>query len=97
MRAVAIIKSYQHEIKTVEDLRNIEGLSRAMAERVREIMTTGGLRKVAKMSNREEVIVCKELEKVIGVGSKRAKEFYEMGIKTVSDLKKRPQLITKNM
>jgi nucleotidyltransferase/DNA polymerase involved in DNA repair len=41
--------------------------------------------------------VCKELEKVWGIGCKKAKEFFDMGIKTIEDLKKRPELITKNM
>jgi len=31
------------------------------------------------------------------LGSKKAKDLYNMGIKTIEQLKKRPDLITKNM
>lgn len=68
-----------------------------MKEKIKEILTTGHLSLLNRYTVKEEISVCKELEKVWGIGSKKAKEFYDMGLKTVEDLRKRPELISKNM
>lgn len=68
-----------------------------MKDKIKEILTTGHLSLLNKYSVKEEINVCKELEKVWGIGAKKAKEFYDIGIKTVADLRKRPELISKNM
>ena len=67
-----------------------------MIEKIAEILKTGSLSKLKAVSHKE-LSACKELEKVWGIGYKKAKELYYMGIKTIEDLKKRPNLITKNM
>lgn len=68
-----------------------------MKDKITEIINTGELARLKRYSVKEENNVCQELEKVWGIGSTKAKELYDMGIKTVEDLKKRPDLITKNV
>jgi DNA polymerase/3'-5' exonuclease PolX len=69
-----------------------------MADKIKELLETGTMSKLKNFTQREENIVCKDLERVWGIGPKKAKEFYDQGVKTVEDLRKRPDLITsKNM
>ena len=63
-----------------------------MISKAKEILETGTLTGLNKYNNKEEVVVCKELEKVLGVGAKRAKDFYDKGVKSVADLRKRTDL-----
>ena len=44
-----------------------------MIGKIREIMETGKLIKVNRFNDRKETSICRELEKVWGVGTKKAK------------------------
>jgi|LakMenE18May11ns_1017448.scaffolds.fasta_scaffold6280169_1 nucleotidyltransferase/DNA polymerase involved in DNA repair len=41
------------------------------------------MEKLNKFTRKEENIVCKQLEKVWGIGPKKAKEFFDLGVKTI--------------
>jgi DNA polymerase/3'-5' exonuclease PolX len=97
VRAVAIIKSHSKEILCADDIKEVRDLSKSMFQKVKEIIETGSIVKMQKFSNSEEMTVRKNLEKVWGVGPKKAKEFYNKGVKSVEDLRKRPELISKQM
>ena len=53
-----------------------------MIEKISEILRTGSLSKLKAVAHKE-LSACKELEKVWGIGYKKAQELYYMGVKTV--------------
>ncbi len=46
LRAIACIKNYGKEIKSAEELRNIDGLGRETIEKVKEYLQTGSIKKI---------------------------------------------------
>jgi len=44
-----------------------------MMKKLKEIVSTGGLSKMIKFMNNEELKICKNLEKVWGIGQYKAK------------------------
>lgn len=56
---MAIIKNHDKEIKSAEDLKDVKGLSTAMAEKIKELLDTGTMSKLNKFTRKEENVVCK--------------------------------------
>mgnify|MGYP000454031256 CR=1 FL=1 len=97
-RVVEFLKNYPEKItkSNYNDLIDIDGIGKGTIERIKEILETGKLSElkdfetIYKENNIEsENKIIDELMEVINMGPSKAKEFYDMGIKSVADLKKK--------
>src|SRR5271154_2321686 len=91
-KILAIIKKLDFEITDANDVKGIPGIGPGTLRRVKEILETGRLSELeSKYSNKKQQVInsIQELEQVIGIGDKRAKELVvHHKIKSVDDLKK---------
>lgn len=87
--AIANIKNLNYEIKNYQDAIKIKGVGKGIAEKIKEIIETGGLKEIDNLTNvqksKEDVI--KLLLKVNGIGPAAARKFYDLGCRTIEDLK----------
>ena len=77
-RGLRVIKGLDFEIRSSDDLKDLPFIGKGIRKRVDEILDTGSLSELEPSS---------ELEGIIGIGSVKAKQLEEKGIKTVSELK----------
>ena len=88
-----ILKKYPSKINNGDELKNIPGIGKSTISRLNEIIDNGFLKELdnydtKKMHNNS----VDELEKVFGVGRKKAMELInKYNIKNIKDLKKRAQ------
>lgn len=63
-----------------------------MANKIWEIVETGGLRKLEELSNQEDIKAISLLSGIWGVGQTTARQWVAQGIKTLDDVKDRAKL-----
>lgn len=86
--ALTIISKYKKKIKHGTDLKEYPGIGQGIMDRIDEILTKGKLKEVKiKAKEQKESDIILEFTKVIGIGAKKAKEIYDLGIRTIDDLK----------
>jgi DNA polymerase/3'-5' exonuclease PolX len=84
--ALNIIKRHPEKITTGNDLKYYHGIGKGIIERVDEILKTGKLSEIKKVTNRTKVI--DELTQINGIGPVKAKELIDVyQIKSINDLK----------
>lgn len=88
--SLEIIKKFPKEIKSSEDLKDIKGIGKGTKSRIDEILKTGRLKEVKlKESEKKYAQNIEELQKIFGIGHKKAFELVtEYGIKSIDALKK---------
>lgn len=91
--SLAVLKKYPDKItiKNYKELLEISGIGKGTVKRIKEILETGKLAELGGFTDmkKEKKKALEELESIIGVGRSKAIEFYEMGISSVKDLKKK--------
>lgn len=90
---LSILKKYPKElsIDNLAEFKELPGIGKGTIDRIIEILTTGHLKEIKKISKKdqEHEKIINELENVHGIGRKLAIELYEMGIKSIKDLKEK--------
>ena len=88
--AINNIKNLDYEITSYQEARKIKGVGPAIAERIKEIIENGGLKEVDNLTDdqKDKDEILNLLQKVNGIGPAAARKFYDLGCKTVNDLKK---------
>lgn len=86
-----IIENMKTEIKSSEELENIKGVGKNSLKRIDEIIKTGKLAEINyDIINNNYDKYLDELEKVIGIGRRKALElFTKYNIKSIKDLKQK--------
>lgn len=91
--ALAIIKKYPKEISidNLAEFGELQGIGKGTIERIVEILTKGHLIELEEFKDisKEKRKVLEDLETVVGIGRNTAILLYDMGIKSVADLKKK--------
>ncbi len=84
--SIPAIKAYNMEIKCgTQAMNDIKGVGKGIAERIDEILNTGVL---AELQNKNEKFESMDiLKSITGVGDVRAEKWYNMGIKSIEELK----------
>ncbi len=84
--SIPAIKAYTMEIKCGKQAMNdIKGVGKGIAERIDEILKNGVL---AELQNKNEKFESMDvLKSITGVGDVRAEKWYNMGIKSIEELK----------
>jgi hypothetical protein len=94
-KAVAALKQFPR-VTNIEQLNGIKGIGSSIREKIHEILTTGGLKKLHYFQDDPKIKAMMELSKVWGVGAKTAGNFIKQGIHSVYELRQRGMhLLTK--
>jgi DNA polymerase/3'-5' exonuclease PolX len=90
---LSIIKKYPDELTldNLAEFKELPGIGKGTIDRIIEILKTGHLKEIKKISKKDQdhEKIINELEMVHGIGRKLAIELYEMGIKSIKDLKEK--------
>jgi DNA polymerase/3'-5' exonuclease PolX len=91
VKVIKQIEKYVGEIKSSNDLKNIEGVGKNSLKRIDEILKTGKLSEIKITEESEKYLkFINELEDVIGIGRKKAYELLKNhNIKSIAELKKK--------
>jgi DNA polymerase/3'-5' exonuclease PolX len=90
---LSILKNYPDKITLDNyiELKNIQGIGKGSLDRIKEILNTGSLKELTNFINTKKgkTKIIEDLESVVGIGHVNALEFFNQGIKSVKDLKKK--------
>jgi DNA polymerase/3'-5' exonuclease PolX len=95
---IKILKNYPNKItiKNYTELETISGIGKHTIIRIKEILETGKLAELDEFNltyNNKVYIEKKEiienLQEVVGIGPTKALELYDIGVKSINDLKKK--------
>ena len=90
-KAIGAIKDLEIEIRSIEDVRGIEGIGQKIMKKIGEILETGKLHQVEDIDkdsqNKSKII--EEFKKIWGVGPTKAKQLYNLGARSIKDVKEK--------
>ncbi|XP_062399259.1 DNA polymerase lambda isoform X2 [Sardina pilchardus] len=89
-KAINALKSYHKPVTSYEEACQIPGIGHKMADKIMEIMESGHLRKLDHMG--EDVPVLELFSNIWGVGAKTALLWYQMGFRTLDDIRTKATL-----
>lgn len=95
-KAIASIKCYHKKIETEEDLNQIPDLGEKTKQKIREILKTGSLRQARVVENDVQHKTLTLFSNIWGTGTGTAKKWYNMGFRTLEDLKRHPEVLNKD-
>lgn len=100
------LKNLGMPLTRIDQVKNIRGVGKKSLIKIKEYLDTGKISEVVNAKNlliKPIVKLLTKKERIIdlfsgiwGVGPARASALYESGMKTLSDLKKHPELLTRN-
>ncbi|KAK0188998.1 DNA polymerase lambda [Armillaria mellea] len=85
-KVISAIRVYPKRIKRTSEVLSLPGIGRKSAEKIWEILQTGGLRRI-KYETTEEVIVSRIFQGIYGVGLKTSLLWYSAGNCTLDDIR----------
>jgi DNA polymerase beta len=78
------------QIKTLEDIKNVEGVGKGIKDRIKEILETGELHSAEEIKKDPKTVVIKQFMNIYGIGPVKAKNLYETNnITSISELKEK--------
>lgn len=84
--SIPAIKAYNQEIKCGKQAMNdIKGVGKGIADRIDEILESGTLTELGIKNEKNDIMEL--LKSVTGVGDTRAQKWFEMGIKSIDELR----------
>lgn len=89
-KVLKIIENFTKQIKSIDDIKDVQGIGKGSQSRINEILKTGKLSEIKIGENDNSYLESIEkLIKVFGIGKKKAHELVmDHGIKNLSDLRK---------
>lgn len=96
MKAASVIRSLPKELESEKEVENLAGIGKKIADKIKELMQTGGLQKLQQLQQSERTTVCGEFCTVWGIGPSKAQELWAAGLRSVGDLHSRLDLLSKN-
>ncbi|KAK0202659.1 DNA polymerase lambda [Desarmillaria ectypa] len=85
-RAISVIRAYPRRIKHVNEILSLRGIGQKTAQKILEILETGGLRRI-KYETTDEIIVTRIFQGIYGVGRAISLRWYAAGNRSLDDLK----------
>ncbi|XP_074647174.1 DNA polymerase lambda-like isoform X2 [Tubulanus polymorphus] len=86
-KAVSALTKYPKKVTTWEEAMAIPGIGRKLADKIWEIIESGELRKLNELSSAEDTKVLQLFNNVWGAGPQTARSWFQMGLRTLDDLK----------
>ncbi|KAF9179254.1 hypothetical protein BGZ51_007034 [Haplosporangium sp. Z 767] len=95
-KAITSIRALDYEIKSKEMALKVDRIGKKMAEKIGECIAFGKIRKLDHLNvDKERSRVETLFRNIYGVGSEKASDWYNLGLRTLDDVRKQPDL-TKN-
>ena len=94
-KAVTAIKSLDIDITDADQLEGLPGVGDGIIRKIREFIADGTIKKFEFIDTDERTLTIQLLEGVWGLGPKGAEKLYNKGIKSIDDLRKNEDLLTK--
>ncbi|MCL4118541.1 UNVERIFIED_CONTAM: hypothetical protein GTU68_060147 [Idotea baltica] len=91
-KAIAAIKSHSKKIETWEEAKSIRGVGERLADKIKEILESGELRKAKEICQSEETKALQLFIGVWGAGPSTANNWYTQGFRTLDDLRHKATL-----
>lgn len=73
-KVITNIRNYEEDIKTIEDIKNIDNVGKSILEKITELMNTGKLELVETILLDDKFILSKKLLNIYGIGPSKIKE-----------------------
>uniref|UniRef100_A0A674I771 DNA polymerase n=1 Tax=Terrapene triunguis TaxID=2587831 RepID=A0A674I771_9SAUR len=89
-KAINALKSYHKPVTSYQEVCQIPGIGKWMAEKILEILESGHLRKLDHIS--ESVAVLEVFSNIWGAGVKKAQMWYQQGFRTLDDIRTQARL-----
>ncbi|XP_063056233.1 DNA polymerase lambda isoform X2 [Engraulis encrasicolus] len=89
-KAVNALKSYHKPVTSHQEACQIPGIGQRMADKIMEIMEDGHLRKLDRLG--DDVPVLEVFTNIWGVGAKTAHLWYQLGYRTLEDVRTKASL-----
>lgn len=86
-RAIAVLKSYPKDIESAEEAEELQGIGPKITGLIGEYIATGKIRTAAELESDPEMKVLDLLTKIHGVGPRTAQTWYQLGIRTLDELR----------
>nr|XP_012294886.1 DNA polymerase lambda isoform X1 [Aotus nancymaae] len=91
-KAINALKSFHKPVTSYQEACSIPGIGKRMAEKIREILESGHLRKLDHIS--ESVPVLELFSNIWGAGSKTAQMWYQQGFRSLEEIRSQASLTT---
>ncbi|KFH69582.1 hypothetical protein MVEG_04390 [Podila verticillata NRRL 6337] len=92
-KAITAIRALDYEIKSEEMALKVPRVGKKIAQKIGECVSLGQMKKLAHLDwDKERSQVETLFRSVYGVGSEKATEWYNKGLRTLDDLRKLPDL-----
>ena len=92
---VAKAISSLESVTSYDDVKDIPGIGKEIQAKIKEILATG-VSSSAEKARTEAVDISNTLLKIYGVGPSKARELIDAGVKSLDDLRARPDLLNTN-
>ncbi|XP_066550058.1 DNA polymerase lambda isoform X2 [Amia ocellicauda] len=89
-KAINALKSYHKPVTSYEEACKIQGIGKRMADKIKEILESGHLRKLDHIG--ESVPVLELFTNIWGAGAKTAQMWYQQGFRTLEDIRTKATL-----
>lgn len=91
-RAVSTLEDCNKPITTAKQAKELSGIGESLASKIEEISKTGKLQKLEVAEESDMGDVMAKFKRIYGVGTKTAHSWYQEGLRTYDDVKKRNDL-----
>ncbi|RCH99146.1 hypothetical protein CU097_013290 [Rhizopus azygosporus] len=85
-QAIAALKAYPHQIRSVREAEKIVGIGAKMKENIRQFLLTGTIEEAEELRYNEEFRTMKLFSNVFGVGAVTAKTWWDKGYRTLQQV-----------
>ncbi|KAF0306864.1 DNA polymerase beta [Amphibalanus amphitrite] len=95
-KAASVLSHHPERITSGEQARQLAGIGRKIADKIDEFLQTGHLRKLDKIRASDVAVATAELSRVSGIGPAKARQLIDGGVRTLEELRARPELLNRH-
>ncbi|CAC5361066.1 POLL [Mytilus coruscus] len=91
-KAIQVLKKHPKQVTTWEEAKALPAIGAKLADKIWEIIESGGLRKLDEFKSNEEIKTLELFTNVWGAGAVTSRQWYQQGFRTLEDLKTKAKL-----
>lgn len=86
-RCCGVLETHPTKIENIDEIIRLPGVGKSLGEKISEILKTGSLEKLKNFKNDPKLSALVDLGKIWGVGPKGAQNLYNLGYRSVNDVR----------
>jgi Helix-hairpin-helix domain/Fingers domain of DNA polymerase lambda len=86
-RCCGVLETHPTKIENIDEIIRLPGVGKSLGDKINEILKTGSLEKLENFKNDPKLSALVALGKIWGVGPKGAQNLYNLGYRSVKDLR----------